>query len=115
MRISTCVGFLMESTRKGCLIPGAILVSIGFFYPLENPCSLYYQPSTEQPSDNGGKPILVIEIVILLQFDRCQVNYINTLLYPGSVSVQPIHEHDVLGTLIEDLTSKSALLSCNLI
>ena len=50
------------------------------------------------------------EILIQLQIGRLQLNYINPLLYPVSVSGFPIPEHGVLGILIGDLNSKSALL-----
>ena len=45
-----------------------------------------------------------------LLIDRLQVNYVNPLLYPVSVSDFPSPERGAIGTLIGDLTSKSALL-----
>ena len=39
-RKSTCIGCLLESTRKGHLIPGAVVFSIPIFFPIEKPLSL---------------------------------------------------------------------------
>ena len=40
------VGFILESTRNGHLIPGVVVFSIRSFFPLENPCSLLLIPQT---------------------------------------------------------------------
>ena len=61
-------------------------------------------------SNNGGQLIVVSKIRILFQSDRFQMNYTNPLLYPVIMSVRPSPEHGILGTSIEGLTLKSALL-----
>ena len=99
-----------------CWYSSCFVYKITQFWLQISRCScLYYLPSTEHPSDNGGYPSVVSEIEILLQSDRCQVKYVNTLLYPGSVSMRSSPDNGVLGTLIKHLTSKIALLLFTLI
>ena len=68
------VGFLLESTRKGHLIPGAVVFSILSFFPLENPC----------PSDNqrGAR---------VLRVHKCRppvgVSYVDLLLVSAMILV----------------------------
>ena len=62
---------------------------------------------------NGGQKIVVRKIGILLLFNRYQVNYINPILNPGTVSLQPSPESGALGTSIEDPTLENSLLSFN--
>ena len=71
--------------------------------------------NTKQPSNNKGQKILISENLLLLYYDRFQVNYTTQLMYPGSASMLTRPECGVIGTSIVDLTSKSALLLFSLI
>ena len=69
--------------------------------------SIYHISSTKQLRDKRGNLIVVNEILIQLQIYRLQVNYVNPILYPVSVSGCPSPGRGLLCILIGDLIINS--------
>ena len=57
----------------------------------------------------------MIDILIQLLIEWLQVNFINLLLYPFSVSDYTSPNYVILGILLGDLTSEISLLLLNLL